>query len=119
MTDKAVRVRGADRVARTMKAAAHDLATMDTATAEYGRRVVTAAQDFAPVRTGRLRASIALHGTQVKATTEYAQAVEFGSRRRGIRPVLFMTRAAETTERDADKIYTAGADKITDQIKGA
>ena len=104
------KVRGADRVGATMHAAADDLATMDDATREYGKLLARAAQGFAPVRTGRLRASIALRGAAVSATAPYAGPVEARSR--------YMARAVDRTERDADRVFTAGAKDITDQIKG-
>jgi len=112
-----VKVRGADRVARTMNAAAADLKTMDAATAEYGDVLAAAARGFAPVRTGRLRASIAPRGAAVSATAPYAAPVEYGAL--GRRPARYMARAVDRTESDADRVFTTGAEHICDQIKGA
>jgi ribosomal protein S6E (S10) len=108
--EQLARVRGADRVAATMHAAADDLATMDAATREYGKLLAAAAQGFAPVRTGRLRASIALRGAAVSATVAYAAPVEARSR--------YMARAVDRTAGDADRVFTAGAADICDQIQG-
>jgi hypothetical protein len=111
------KVRGADRVGRTMHAAADDLERMADATAEYGKVLARSAQGFAPVRTGRLRASIAVRGAAVSATAPYAAPVEYGAL--GRRPSRFMGRAVDRTESDADRVFTAGAEHICDQIKGA
>ena len=120
MTDAGrVRVTGADRVARTMSAAAADLETMDTATRAYGRLLAGTAQDYAPVRTGRLRASIGVTATGVSATAPYAGYVEYGNPRRGVRAVRFMARAVDGTEQAREQLFTRDAQHITDQIKGA
>jgi len=111
VADQIVKVRGADRVGRTMHAAAAELESMADATAEYGKVLARSAQGFAPVRTGRLRASIAVRGAAVSATVPYAAPVEARSH--------YMARAVDRTESDADRIFTASADDICDQIKGA
>jgi len=112
-----VKVRGADRVAATMHAAADDLRSMDAATRDYQQLLTAAARGFAPVRTGRLRASIRPLAAAVAATAPYAAPVEYGTA--GRRPARFMARAVDRTESDADRVFTAGADHICDQIKGA
>lgn len=114
---KVVKVRGADRIERTMHQCAKDLERMDESTATYGELVARTARANAPNRTGRLRASIVVSGEQVLATVRYALPVEFGAR--GRRAVRFMGRAVQSTEADRDKIYTAGAADAADKIKGA
>ena len=89
------KVRGADRVGRTMHAAAAELERMADATAEYGKVLAGAAQGFAPVRTGRLRASIhadpprfvspMLVSAPVTASAPYARYVHEGTRPHVIR----------------------------------
>lgn len=111
MTEQVAKVRGADRLARTMHAAADDLETMDRGLEAYGRVLARAAQDRAPVRTGRLRDSIALRGRAVSATVRYAAAQE--ARRH------YMARAVTATAADADQVFTRAAADITDKIKGA
>lgn len=116
MTELA-RVRGADRVARTLHAAADDLRTMSDAAREYGDLVAATGRGFAPVRTGRLRASITARAAAVTAAAPYAAAVEYGTRR-GTRPHRYMGRAVDATEADRDRIYTRSADRIGDTVKG-
>lgn len=119
MTKQVVKVRGADRVARTMAKASKELERMDDANKDYGELLARTAKDYAPSRTGTLRSSIVVRGQQVVATVRYAVPVEFGSRRRGIAAARFMGRALQGTERDRDKIYQAEAEQITGKIKGA
>jgi hypothetical protein len=98
-----------------MATAGDQLAQMDDATVTYGGTLARVARQYAPVRTGRLRASIRVDGPAVVASAPYAAAVEYG-RGRGRR---YMARAVESTAREVDKTYTDSAQEITDKIKGA
>ena len=65
MADQIVKVRGADRVGRTMHAAAADLERMADATAEYGKVLARAAQ-VAAERAGRVAVECGVKNLEVR-----------------------------------------------------
>lgn len=116
---KVVKIRGADRVGRTMHRAAKDLRDADEPTRDYGELLARTAQGYAPKRTGALRGAIVVNGSQVIAGVRYAAAVEYGSKRRGIAGARFVGRALTGTDHDRDRIFERWADDTAGQIKGA
>lgn len=117
MASKVVKVRGADRVASTMRRAGKEIERSEDEVQRYGELLAKTAQGNAPIRSGRLRRSIVVSGQTVIAAVDYAAPVEFGVRGR-MAGRRYMARAVASTERDLDRIFTEGAQASLDKIKG-
>lgn len=122
---QSVRVRGADTVARTMRAAATDLDDLSGATRTAAGMLARAAQNTAPRRTGALAASIRVTAgpgrgavTAGGTAVRYAGPIEGGYRRRNIAPRLYMRRALDAQFSAMIDTYRTDVAKATEQIRG-
>lgn len=96
-----VTVRGLKEVESGLTFLRKDVADLDEAFGELGRRGVALARAFAPRRSGQLAASIrsATPGTNKVVIfagghgVEYARVIEYGSPARGIRASMFLHKA--------------------------
>jgi phage gpG-like protein len=118
-------VEGGKELRRSLKAAGDDLADLKEAHAEAARTVATAAKGTAPVRTGRLAASIRGSGTKTGAIVRaggarvpYAAIQEFGWPRHNIVGQPYLVPAARETEPDWRRAYEAAVKRILAKVKG-
>lgn len=120
MSQGAVTVEGADRLAATLSVAAADLGNLDHAAAATSRVVATAGRYNAPRRTGVLAASVRAMpegGTGAVGTSvRYAPFVHYGTRYMRARP--FLTNATRQTEPVWVGLYTADADRALARVRG-
>lgn len=110
-----------------MRNLADDLGSLNEAGAAAGRDLVTAAQSFAPVRTGALRSSVTYVATKAGSVvvsagpvgpTPYVAVQEFGSPRKGIEGKHYMRRAAESREPAVVSEYETAVSRAADKVKG-
>ena len=118
-------IEGAKELRRTLKAAGDDLADLKAAHAEAARTVATAAQAGAPMRTGRLSASIRGSGTKTGAVVRaggaripYAAVQEFGWPRHNIPGQPYLVPAARETEPEWRAAYEAAVAAILAKVRG-
>jgi hypothetical protein len=121
----AVELEGAARLRRTLKAAGVSVQDLKAAHREIAERVVTEAQRRAPVRTGRLKASLRPVGTSASAivrggarSVPYANPVHWGWRRRNIRANPFVQEAAEDLRDEIYDEYMQAIEKIIATVEG-
>lgn len=122
MTDARIEVRGADRLARTMRAAGRDLADLSAANKDAAGTVRQAAVNRAPVRTGALRSSIRADGTPtdavVTAGAVYAGVIEYGWPRRNITAAGYLRDGLDTTQPATLRVYVDALGEALDHVKG-
>ena len=118
-------IEGAKELRRSLKAAGDDLSDLKAAHAEAARTVATAAQAGAPMRTGRLSASIRGSGAKAGATVRaggaripYAGVQEFGWPRHNIPGQPYLVPAARETEPEWRAAYEAAVEAILAKVKG-
>jgi len=118
-------VEGARELRKQMRAAGVDFENMREAHQKIGQIATPAVRAGCPVRTGRLAGTVRATATRTNTTIRagfksvpYANPIHWGWHRRGIRPSLFATRAAQNTEPAWREAYFASCEKILDQIKG-
>ena len=122
---RVVRVQGADRVKRTMEAAADDLRDLSGAGDRAAGLLVRQAQANAPRLSGRLAGTITPVASRSGATVtagagiEYAAVQENGWPRHGIQARRYMARALESTQDKIIDTYASAVDDAVDQVKGA
>ena len=123
--DVGVRVEGASRLRRTLKAAAGDLGDLKAAHAKAAKVAETAAAGLAPVLSGALKASLRSSGTARegviragKASVPYAAPIHWGWAARGIEPQPFISEGAQVSEPVWLRVFEEDLDKILDQVKG-
>lgn len=119
-----MRVRGADRVAATLSAAASKIEKLDAANRRVAASNARAAQARAPKRTGRLaRSTVGVAGpgnvARVQATVIYAGVIHNGWARHGITPNPYIREAVEANLTEASAIYTTEVQRVLDTVKGA
>ena len=118
-----VKVRGADEVARTLRAAADDLRNLDAVNREAGALVARTAQRGAPRRTGRLAASITVTAgperVAVATGVVYAGVQEGGWARRGIRGRHYMRTGLQANQDAVLALYERAAAAAAAQVRGA
>lgn len=113
----AVTVIGEDNIARGLERVSRGLETL--APARAGQIMLKAAQERAPVRTGRLRASGRAGAGTVEFTAPYAGPVHWGWRARGIPATLFALRGVEASKDQWEKVYRDDVQDDLDRIRGA
>lgn len=115
------RVEGADRAARSLRAAGRSVDNLGAAASTASRIIASGARARAPRRTGALAASIraAPEGGTARtvASIRYAGFVHYGARGRPARP--FLTDAAEATEPAWLGAYEAQVRSIAATTRGA
>ena len=121
MSRDPIEVRGSDRLARTLAAAADDLADLRAEHARIGATLAAAARTRAPRRTGRLVASIGVTPSpqkiELSAGTPYAAVINFGSRRKGIRPNPFLTGTVDKNPTIVP-LYRDALDRALSKVRG-
>lgn len=118
-------VEGAARLRRTLKAAGVDMADMRAVNRTAANTVQAAAVAAAPMRTGRLKATVRAGATNragiIRAgrkAVPYGGPIHWGWPARGIRARPFITLAAQATEPVWVAQYEADLLHIIRQIKG-
>ena len=127
MTGDIVRVRGADEVQRTLHRLADDLDDLEPAARRGAELVAAAAQQFARVKTGRMRGSIRVDATRFGATVAagvgiasvYPAVQEYGSARLRIRPNRYMQQARDTQENRVIALVEHDVSDAVDKVRGA
>ena len=118
---------GADRLRRTLGAAADDLDDMTKPHAQAATVVVPRARAGAPVgETGRLAGSVRGKGTKTAAEFSaggpgipYAAVQEYGYAAHNIPAQPYLTPAIENTESSWIGFYEADLESVLGQVKGA
>ena len=121
-TGGGIEVRGADRLARTLRAAGDDLGKLTAANAAAGRVMAGGAKAAAPKRSGRLAGSITAKpepaGVTVTAGVVYAGVIHFGWARRGITGRPYLKDGIDRTQPAWLPLYAREIRKTLDQVKG-
>lgn len=123
--DAGIRVEGASRLRRTLRAAGRDLGNLKAAHAKAAKIAETAAASAAPVLTGSLKGSLRSSGTGtagiIRAGTKsvpYAAPIHWGWAARGIDPQPFISEGAQASEPVWLRVFEADLEDILDQVKG-
>jgi len=115
-----IEVRGADRLARTARAAARDLRDLAAANRRVADGIMRAARP--PRRTGRLAASLTPSATATEATVSsplvYAPVIEFGWPGHNIEATHFLADALDARYGPTVAIYADTVDQALAQVKG-
>jgi hypothetical protein len=121
-----VRIEGLNQIVRDLQALGLEVDDLKDAFSDIAKEGARLASSFAPVRTGALAAS--LRGNRAKskavvsagrARVKYAGAINYGWRRRNIRPALFMQKADEAMRpRALEELDAALMDKIRERGLG-
>jgi phage gpG-like protein len=114
-----VEVKGAERLASTLNAAAAKLLDQTPANRAAGEELQVHGMARAPRRTGRLAASIVVLGADrvevsIGSNLRYAGFQNYGTRHN--RPTWFLTGALDVMTTD---VYADYADKVMGTVKGA
>lgn len=123
--DLGVKVRGANRLATTLRKAGADVAEMKDANQRAGAVVAAQAKVLAPKRTGRLAGSIKpsrrQRGVQVRVgiRAAYPGVQNYGSAKRNIRPKYYMQHALASKQAEAVDIYFAEMERLVSKVQGA
>lgn len=120
----ALQLRGAKELARGLKRAGADMKDLRAVNRQAAQVVVPAAKAIVPERSGRLKRTIRAGSTQragvVRAGNNgrvpYAGPINYGWRKRHIKPTRFMNRAARSTEPQWTQIYRDAVQRIIDTI---
>jgi hypothetical protein len=116
-----VKVEGARELRRAMKGAGQSLKDLTSVHRDVGQVVMNAAQ--APVRTGRLQASMKSAPTGTKArvssTLPYAAPIHWGVPSRNLSPNPWISRAAESTEQTWTNLYHTRVQELADQVQAS
>jgi hypothetical protein len=118
----AIRVEGASRLRRDLKAAGREVTDLKDTHQRVAEIVRDAAQ--VPVLTGRLRQSLKPKGTVASAIVRstvrvpYGNPIHWGWAKRGIRPNPFLYDAMDKRRGDIEDAYLQGVTKALNKIKG-
>lgn len=124
---------GADRLARTLRAAGSEIADLTPAQKEIARLVQAEAVRRVPVRTGRLARSVQTTAGPASAVVRfggpgvaYAAPIHWGVGPRvglrgphNIRPTRFATDAVQALEPQIESVYLKQIDRELSTVKGA
>lgn len=114
---------GADRMQLTLKQAVRDFDDLSIPGSAASRKILTAAKQAAPRRTGALANSHRLVPAQgrtagVSAGVHYAPVIHWGWRGHNIEPNPWLIGAARRTEPSWVQDYLAYADRTIGQVEG-
>jgi hypothetical protein len=119
-----VRVEGAKEVRRALDAMGADLSDLTDLNRKAAGIVAEAAQDIAPVLTGRLRGSIRVRAAKSKGwvyagkkALPYVGPVHFGWPAHGIEANPFLFDAADMETESVVRVYNIGIGEIVDRAK--
>lgn len=122
MTGSGIEVRGADRLARTLREAGRDLTDLTGAHAAAGRVMAAGARAEAPQRSGRLASSITATaspaGVTIGSSLVYAGVIHFGWSRRNIAPRPYLTAGRDHTQPAWLPLYEREIRKALNTVKG-
>lgn len=114
-----IEVEGLRQLVRDLEAAGVEVADLTSGMAKVAARGAALAAGFAPVRSGALRASVRGNRAKAKAVVmagkarvPYAGAINYGFKRRNIRPARFLERADQALETEAPQLLEASLDEI-------
>lgn len=118
--DIEVMVTGLHEAMRALKQAGADMSEMNDLMHEIGEIVARRARSLAPVRTGRLRASLRAGKGRTKAviragystSVPYAGVIEYGWPKRNIAPHPFLIPARDQTWNQVQNTFENGLTKI-------
>jgi phage gpG-like protein len=120
-----VRVEGADRMERTLRAAGKDVGAARELHRDVGALVAQTAEPKAPRMSGRLAASIRSSGVERAAVVRaggasipYAGVQEFGWAARGIPASPFLMPALSDSEGEILHLYEVHVDQLLATVKG-
>ena len=120
-----IKVEGARQLRATMKRAGDDLSDLKAANAAVAGIVAPIAAGAAPVRTGRLAATVRPSGTRTAAIVRagrsavpYAGPIEFGWPGHNVTAQPFIVPAAHDTEPQWTEVYWTAVNRIIDRIRG-
>jgi hypothetical protein len=118
-----VEVKGADRVAATLRSAARKIENLDAADRRVAASLAQQARSRAPKRTGRLaRSTVGIPspegGARVQATVIYAGVIHNGWRRHNITPNPFIRDAVEAGVTQAASTYAQECQQALNTVKG-
>ena len=120
--ESTIQVKGADRLASTLKDASDELTDLAAANAAIGTMVVNEARGLAPKRTGQLAGSItatvAVGVIDVAADVVYAGPIHWGWPAHSIAAQPFIYDAIRNTEEQSVQIYTDELDRVLEKVKG-
>lgn len=119
-------VEGGRRLRATLRQAGDDLQGMRDAHRDASQIAANAAAALAPVRSGRLRATVRAAGTKTAgiiragfARVPYAGPVHWGWPRRNIPANTFLSDGAKSTEPRWLPVYMKHVEQALDKIEGA
>lgn len=125
MATGVVKVEGAARLRRTLRAAGLDLSDLKTANAAASKTAAGAARPFTPVRSGALLRSVRSSGTLTagiiragRKSVPYAGAIHWGWPAHGITAQPFLTEGARASEPVWIKLYEADMADAINKVKG-
>lgn len=123
-----LRIEGGRNLRRTLRQAGSDLSDLKAANAAAAGIVANRAKSWAPVRTGRLAATVRSSGTKTAGITRagnnrksgvpYAAPIHWGWPSRGIKANPFLSYSAQATEATWIRLYEGLVNKALNQIKG-
>lgn len=120
-----VRIEGARRFRADLKRAGLDMADMNRAHAKVSEYVARRAAPAAPVRSGRLRATLRSSGQRGAAVIRlgrsavpYAGPIHYGWASRGIKPQPFVTDTIDTEQPQWLAVYDDALQAILDSVRG-
>lgn len=123
MVAPTVRVIGADSIVSTMRAAEDRVETCGDGARDLAEKLSRWAQGEAPVRTGRLAASIGAgwggEVASVNVNVAYAGPIHYGWAAHGISPNPFVTRALAAHRSEAVQTLDGGLQDVADSVRGA
>lgn len=124
-TDVGVKVEGAKRLRRTLRAAGHDLGDLKDANRRAAGIAANSAAQYTPFLTGRLRKSVRSSGTisagVVRAgrkSVPYAGQIHWGWPSRGIKARPYLTMGAQSSEPVWLPLYNADMSSAIAKVKG-
>lgn len=124
-----IKIDGGRELRRTLRQAGVDMKELKQVHRQVGTIVTGRAQGWAPVRTGRLAASVRPGATQTAAIIRagnnrkrsgvpYAGPIHWGWKARNIKPNPFLSYSAQATESTWIDIYMRHVEKTIQKIKG-
>lgn len=120
-----VRVEGAARLRRTLRAAGEDLTALKDANRAAADIAARGGQALAPVRSGHIRGTVRAGGTVAagvvragRKSVPYAGPIHWGWPKRGIKPQPFLSLGAQATEPTWLPLFEVHVKTAIQQIKG-
>lgn len=120
-----IKVEGLRQLRKTLREAGDDLSDLKALNKEAADIAARASAARAPVRSGKLKASIRSSGTKTagivragKKAVPYAGPIHWGWFKRNIKPQPFISNGAKDSEGQWLPIYEQGIDGIVRKVEG-